>query len=77
MTKLDILADSARALSKDQLDALIDFPESMGKRPYIETAPPEALAALDKGLAEIRDGLTVSGTDVFDRIDRKLRSHRA
>jgi hypothetical protein len=70
MTKLDILAATARMLSKEQLDALIDFAQSMGKAPFIDTAPPEALAALDQGLAEIRDGRTVAGADVFSR---KLR----
>jgi predicted transcriptional regulator len=76
MTKLDILADTARTLSKEQLDALIDFAQSMGRSPFIDTAPREALAALDQGLAEIRDGRTNAGADVFNRIDRKLRLQR-
>jgi hypothetical protein len=74
MTKLDILNDTARSLSSEQLEALIDFARSMGKRRFADTAPPEALAALDKGLAEIRQGQTVAGPDVFDRLDKKLQS---
>ena len=71
------MTESALARSKEQLDALIDFAQALGKRPFIEKAPPEALAALDQGLAEIRNGQTVAGPELFDRLDEKLRAHGA
>jgi hypothetical protein len=74
MTKLDILNNTARALTNEQLETLIAVAQSMGRQPFISAAPLEALAALDKGLTEIANGSTVGGREVFDKLDRKLRA---
>lgn len=73
MTKVDQLAAAAEALSDDQLDALIDIAKGMKDKPFYYTAPPEALALLDRGLAEIAAGQTIPGEEVFARIDKRLK----
>jgi hypothetical protein len=75
MTKLDILNDTARALTNEQLETLIAVAKSMGRQPVIGTVLPDVLAALDKGPDEIANGRTVAGTDVFGKLDKKLRAH--
>ncbi len=73
MTKVDQLTAAAETLSDDQLDALIDIARGMKDRPFYYAAPPEALALLDRGLAEIEAGRTISGEEVFAEIDKRLK----
>lgn len=73
MTKADQLAAAAESLSDEQLDALIGIAKDMKDKPFYYSAPPEALALLDQGLAEIAAGQTISGEDVFARIDERLK----
>ena len=77
MTKVEQLTAAAEALSEQQLDALISLARSMKERPFYAMAPPEALEALDRGLAEIAAGKAVSGKAVLDRIDARLKSRGA
>ena len=77
MSKLDTLADVARDLPPEQLDALIELAEAMRAPCYFDQAPREAIKALERGLAEIESGQTVEGRDVLDRVDAKLRANGA
>jgi predicted transcriptional regulator len=77
MTKLNELAKAAGGLPPEQLDALIHLAVTMRSTPFLDRAPPEAIAALERGLAEIAAGKAVDGPAVFDRLDAKLRAHGA
>ena len=74
MSKLQTLAEKARDLPPEQIDALIHFAETMRSAPFIEHAPADAMAALEQGLAEIAAGKAIDGPTVFDRLDAKLRA---
>lgn len=73
MTKVDQLAAAAESLSDQQLDVLIDITRAMKDEPFYYSAPPEALALLDQGLAEIAAGQTIAGDEVMGRIDTRLK----
>lgn len=77
MTRTEQIVREAAALSEDQQDAALDFIRALKRDPYYHSASPEALAALDRGLAEIAAGQTIAGEDVFDSIDRRLKAHDA
>lgn len=77
MTKVEKLAAAAEALSDDQIDALISVAQAMKDRPFYYRAPPEALAAMDRGLAEAAAGKSISGDDVLARIDQGLKARGA
>jgi predicted transcriptional regulator len=77
MTKLTELAKAASGLPPEQLDALIHLAETMRSTPFIDRAPPEAVAALEQGLAEIAAGKVVDGPALFDRLDAKIRARGA
>lgn len=74
MSKLAILAEAARDLPTEKIDALIHLAETMRAAPFLERAPKEAVAALEQGLAEIAAGKVVEGPPVFERLDAKLRA---
>jgi hypothetical protein len=74
MTKLTELTNAASGLPPEQLDALIRLATSMRATPFLDRAPPEAIMALEHGLAEIRAGKAVDGPTVFGRLDAKLRA---
>jgi hypothetical protein len=60
MTKTQQLAAVAQKLTDEQIDALLNFAQSMTEEPFYETAPSEALASLERGLEQLARGETVS-----------------
>ena len=70
MTKTEQLTAVAERLSEEQIDALLDFAQSMAGRPFYETAPPEALASLERGLAQIAAGEVVE----LGELDKRLKA---
>jgi hypothetical protein len=70
MTKTEQLAAVARRLTEEQIDALLDFAQSMAGRSFYDDAPPEALASLERGLAQIAAGEVVE----LDELDRRLKA---
>ena len=75
MTRTEQIVHEAAALSEDQQAAALDFIRALKRAPYFYSASPEALAALDRGLAEIEAGQVITGEDVFAGIDRRLKAH--
>ncbi len=74
MTKIEQLHAAAQSLSDEQLEALVSIAKTMTSRPFYTSAPSEALAALDQGLAEIREGHSIPGGAVFEGIDQRLKA---
>lgn len=70
MTQLEKLQAAAKSLSDSQIEALIDFAESMQGKSFYETAPPEAIASLERGLAQIDAAQTVSLEELTARLKR-------
>lgn len=70
MTKLEKLQAAAVSLSDSQIEALIDFAKSMQGKSFYETAPPEAIASLERGLAQIETGQTFSLDELALRLKR-------
>jgi hypothetical protein len=68
MTKIEQIAREAQALSDHQLEAALEFIRSMKREPLFYSAPPEALASLERGLAEVGRGETLS----LEEVDRRL-----
>jgi predicted transcriptional regulator len=72
--KTEQIVREAASLTDEQQAAALDFIQAMKREPFYYSAPPEAVAALDKGLAEIAAGETVDGEDVFAAIDNRLKA---
>jgi hypothetical protein len=68
MTKTEQLTAVAERLTDEQIEALLDFAQSMTEEPFYERAPPEALASLDRGLDQLARGETVSLDELADRL---------
>ena len=77
MSRKDQIAHEAAALSQDQQEATLAFMRALKRNPFFGSAPPEALQALDRGLAEIVAGEVVPGPAVFERLDKKLKAKGA
>lgn len=75
MTKAQHLTVVAERLSDDQLDALIQFAEHMSEPPFLDTAPPDALASLERGLAQLANNESVSLAELTDRLQAAAASH--
>ena len=69
MTKTEQLAAVAQQLSDDQIDSLLFFAQSMADKAYCDTAPPEALASLERGLEQIERGETLSLDQLSERLE--------
>ena len=69
MSRTDELIREAAKLSDAQVAALIDLARSMAERPFFEIAPPEALASLDRGLAQLECGDTLTLDELAKRFD--------
>ena len=69
MTKTEQLTAVAQQLSDEQVDALLSFARSMADEPFYEKAPPEALASLERGLAQIDRGETMSLDELSKRLE--------
>jgi hypothetical protein len=74
MTRTEQIVREAASLSEDQQEAALDFIRALKRVPYFYSVPPEAVAALDRGLAEIEAGQTIAGEDVFSSIDSRLKA---
>jgi predicted transcriptional regulator len=75
--KTEQIVREAASLSEEQQAAALDFIRTLKRAPYYCSASTEALAALDKGLAEIDAGKLVDGEDVFAAVDRRLKAKGA
>ena len=70
MTKSEQLAAVAQRLTEEQIDSLLEFAESMAGQSFYDRAPPEALASLERGLAQIAAGEVVG----LDELDKRLKA---
>jgi hypothetical protein len=75
MTKTERLAAVAGRLTDEQIDALLDFAQSMTEEPFVERAPPEAVASLERGLEQLARGETVSLDELADRLKAAAKPH--
>jgi hypothetical protein len=69
MTKTEQLTAIAERLSDHQLDSLLHFAQSMADKPFYGTAPPEALASLERGLEQVARGQTLTLDDLSKRLE--------
>jgi hypothetical protein len=75
MTKTEQLAAVAEKLTNEQVDALLDFAQSMAGEPFYEHAPPDALASLDRGLEQLARGEAVSLDQLVARLQGAAKPH--
>jgi hypothetical protein len=75
MTRTERLAVVAERLTDEQIDALLDFAQSMSDEPFYDRAPPEALASLERGLDQLARGETVSLDELADRLKAAAKPH--
>jgi hypothetical protein len=68
MTKTERLTAVAESLTSEQVDALLDFAQSMAEEPFYDRAPSEALASLERGLGQLERGETVSLEELAGRL---------
>jgi predicted transcriptional regulator len=73
MTRFEKLQDAAESLSDEQVDALISLARSMKNKPFYDQAPTEALQSIDRGLAQIECGQTVTLNELSHRLARAAR----
>lgn len=76
MTKTEQLTAVADRLTEEQIDALLDFAQSMASEPFYDTAPPEALASLERGLEQIARGQAVPLDELAERLQDAAKSRR-
>jgi len=74
MTKAEQLTAIAEHLSEDQMEALLFFARSIAKEPFYDSAPPEALASLERGLSQIERGETLTLDELSERLAAAGRS---
>jgi hypothetical protein len=72
MTKIEHLSQTAAALSEDQLDGLIEYAKYLVSEPFYASAPPEALASIERGLAQHAAGQHIPADQVLARLQRKI-----
>ena len=68
MSKVEKLQKAAESLSDDQVEALISFAQSMRDKAFYDSAPADALASIERGLAQVGRGETIS----LDGLARRL-----
>ncbi len=69
MTKIEQLTSVAQQLSDDQVADLLALAQSMAEAPFYDRAPPEALASIERGLAQIARGDVVSLDELGKRLN--------
>jgi hypothetical protein len=74
MTKTEQLKAVADRLSDEQIGTLLSFAHAMADAPFYETAPPEALASLDRGLRQLERGEGVPLEELSERLAVARRS---
>lgn len=72
MGKVEQLIEAAVPLADEQVDGLIAYARSLLLEPVYSSAPLEAMASIERGLAQVAKGETVAAEDVFARIFAKL-----
>jgi len=72
MTKGEQLADVAQVLSDEQLDGVIAYARYLRGQPFYKSAPPEALASIERGLTDAAAGRVVEAESVLADIDAKI-----
>lgn len=72
MSKIDQLTSAAKALPEAQLDGLIAFARDLASEPAYDSASPEALASIERGLAEHAAGESKPASEVFARLGRRI-----
>lgn len=72
MGKVEQLIEAAAPLDDEQVDGLIAYARSLASESIYSSAPPEAVASIERGLAEIASGRTVPADAVFARVRAKL-----
>lgn len=77
MTKIEQLAHTAANLSDEQVDGLIAFATYLAGEPLYNSAPPEVLASIDRGLAQLERGDTIAADTVFADLQRKIDAARS
>jgi hypothetical protein len=75
MTKTEQLTAVAERLSNEQIEALLDFAQSMAEEPLYNRASPEALASLERGLDQLARGETVSLDELAERLKAAAKPH--
>jgi hypothetical protein len=68
MSRTERLTAVAERLTNEQIEALLDFAQSMAEESFYDRAPPEALASLERGLEQLSRGETVSLDELADRL---------
>lgn len=74
MTLLEKLQAAAEPLSDSQIEALVAFARSMRSAPFYNDAPPEALASIERGLAQIARDDTLTVEQLAVRLDQITNS---
>lgn len=74
MTKIEQLNAVAQALNDEQVDALISFAQALRDEPFYDRAPPEALASIERGLAQIARGEMAPLEELARRLDSAAQS---
>ncbi len=76
MTKIEKLTELASRLSDDQLEGLIYHVEILLDGPFLDRAPPEVRASVQRGLEDIEAGRVLDAKDVFDRLEERIKGYR-
>jgi predicted transcriptional regulator len=76
MTKIEQLTSVAQQLSDDQVADLLALAQSMAEAPFYDRAPPEALASIERGLAQIARGEDIALEEYAKRLDALMGTAR-
>jgi len=72
MTKIEQLAQAASGLTEDQIDGLMAYTRYLTGTTYYATATPEALASIERGMAQHAAGEARPAASVFARLQAKI-----
>lgn len=72
MTKIEQLAEAAAALTEEQIDGLMAYTRYLSGPSAYATATPEALASIDRGVAQSAAHDTRPAAAVFARLQMKI-----
>ncbi|HEX6000246.1 MAG TPA: hypothetical protein VFZ16_12775 [Hyphomicrobiaceae bacterium] len=75
MARTEQLVAVAERLTDEQIEALLDFAQSMTHEPFYERAPAEASESLGRGLAELDRGEAVPFEELADRLSTAAKPH--
>ena len=74
MSKYEKLDAIVAELSEEQVDAVVSFARSMTAEPYFDRASPEALASIERGLAQVAQADTVPLSELAQRLAKAARA---